>query len=104
MDEAIPIFIISRNRPLYLWACLDSLFKFTRYPHHFIFGDNGSDDPAVPRVIDGFRRRGMFHSELLRPENDPDLFETLVQQRAALAHAQLEVVELVLLEVEQAVA
>jgi hypothetical protein len=80
MEEAVPIFILSRNRPLYLWASLDSLFKFTCHPHRFILGDNGSDDPLVAEVIEGFRRRGMFYSQLLRARNDSDLFETLVRQ------------------------
>ncbi len=79
MNDPVPVFVVSRNRPLYLWACLDSLFKYTRHPHRFIFGDSGSDDPLVRQVVEGFERRGMFHSVLLRPENDPNLFEDLLQ-------------------------
>src|SRR4051812_2186798 len=93
MEEAVPIFILSRNRPLYLWASLDSLLKFTCHPARFILGDNGSDDPMVLPVIEGFRRRGMFYSELLRANNDPDLFETLVRQHRDLIGRYFVVVE-----------
>jgi Glycosyl transferase family 2 len=79
MDQLVPVFIVSRNRAFYLWACLDSLFKYTRHPCRFIFGDNGSDEPLVRQVIEGFERRGMFHSVLFRPENDLDLWEVLVK-------------------------
>ncbi len=80
MHPPIAIFIISRNRALYLWASLDSLAKYTDYPHRFIFGDNGSDEPLVHQVIEGFSRRGMFAQTLLREKNDPDLFEALLKQ------------------------
>jgi Predicted glycosyltransferases len=79
MDQPVPVIIVSRNRALYLWACLDSLFKYTRHPSLFILGDNGSDEPLVRQVVEGFERRGMFHSVLFRPENDPDLLEVLVK-------------------------
>ena len=79
MDQPVPVIIVSRNRALYLWACLDSLFKFTGHPSLFILGDNGSDEPLVRQVVEGFERRGMFHSVLFRPENDPDLLEVLVK-------------------------
>jgi hypothetical protein len=82
MSEPVPVFIISRNRALYLWASLDSLFKYTKHPHHFILGDNGSDEPLVQPVIEGFSRRRMFARMLLRERNDPDLLETLLSQNA----------------------
>lgn len=50
------------NRPLHLWACLDSLYRATRHPCRFVLLDNGSDDPLVHEVIRGFERRGMFHA------------------------------------------
>jgi hypothetical protein len=84
MPEPVPVFIISRNRALYLWAGLDSLFKYTKHPHYFILGDNGSDEPLVQQVIEGFSRRGMFARMLLRERNDPDLLETLLAECADL--------------------
>lgn len=58
------VFILSRNRPLYLWTCLDSLFRLTRTPCEFIIIDSASDDPLIRPIIEGFERRGMF-SEII---------------------------------------
>ncbi|HET7512252.1 MAG TPA: glycosyltransferase family A protein, partial [Chthoniobacterales bacterium] len=93
MPTAVPIFVISRNRALYLWASLDSLYKYTKYPHHFVFGDNGSDEPLVHQVIEGFSRRGMFSRTLLREENDPDLLEILLEQNQDLLGSYFVFVE-----------
>jgi hypothetical protein len=60
--EPITVLIWSWNRPIYLWACLDSLYRYTRRPARFILIDNHSDDPLVHEVICGFERRGMFHA------------------------------------------
>jgi GT2 family glycosyltransferase len=56
----IYIFIRSWNRPLYLWTCLDNLYRVTKRPCHFILIDNASTDPLVKKIIQGFERRGMF--------------------------------------------
>jgi hypothetical protein len=56
------VIILSRNRPFYLWACLDSLYRYTCHPARFVLVDNQSDDPGVAEVIAGFERRGMFHA------------------------------------------
>jgi Glycosyl transferase family 2 len=93
MSQPIAVFIVSRNRALYMWACLDSLFKYTRHPCRFIFGDNGSNDPLVHQVVEGFERRGMFHSVLFRPENEPDLFEILVKGHLELLGEYFALVE-----------
>lgn len=66
------VFIISHNRPLYLWNCLDSLCRHTRYPVKFVIADNASMDPLCRTVIEGFSRRGMFHHVYLCDENRPD--------------------------------
>lgn len=60
MSSPVTVLVASRNRPLYLWACLDSLFRGTRHPHRFVFLDMASDDPLVPEVVEGFQRRRMF--------------------------------------------
>jgi hypothetical protein len=65
------VFILSWERPLYLWASLDSLFRYTLYPHRFVLIDNGSRDPLVRVVIEGFERRGMFAAMHLEPKNLP---------------------------------
>lgn len=56
----IYIFIRSWNRPLYLWACLDNLYRVTKRKCNFILIDNASTDPLVKEIITGFERRGMF--------------------------------------------
>ncbi len=61
----ITVFITSWGRPLYLWSCLDALFRLTRSKADFVLLDNAHPDPAVSEVIRGFERRGMF-SEVVR--------------------------------------
>ncbi len=72
MPEPITVFILSWERPLYLWACLDSFYRHTRFPHRFILVDNGSRDPLVHEVITGFERRQMFHEVHRQNENLPE--------------------------------
>src|SRR5262245_4673034 len=68
----IPVLITCYNRPLYLWACLDSLYRYTRHPHTFTIVDMASDDPLVRQVIAGFERRGMFSEVIRAPRNHAD--------------------------------
>jgi hypothetical protein len=74
------IFILSWNRPIYLWACLDSFYRATRSPCRFVIADNASSDPLNRHVIEGFRRRGMFHAVHLCEENDPFRFKWLIER------------------------
>ena len=67
----IAVIILSWNRPLYLWAALDSLYRHTRQPARFILVDNNSDDPGVGDVVTGFTRRGMFHTVDWASVNSP---------------------------------
>lgn len=50
---------------------MDSLFRLTKAPCKFILTDNGSSDPGVFSVIEGFKRRDFFHAIHLEKENDP---------------------------------
>lgn len=84
MPEPIPVFILSYNRPLYLWACLDSLYRHTRYPYRFILADNNSPDPQTREVIRGFERRGLFHAVHYCEENDPLRVPWMIAQHADL--------------------
>lgn len=68
--EPITVIIQSRNRPIYLWACLDSFYRYTKHPVRFVFFDNASDDPMVREVVRGFERRGMFHAVHWFDDND----------------------------------
>lgn len=78
MAEPITVLISSRNRPLYLWACLDALYGRTRFPCRFILVDMASDDPGVDEVLRGFERRQMFHSILRSDRNDMSAFAELI--------------------------
>lgn len=65
------VFIVSWERPIYLWNCLDALYRLTRSPRRFVLIDNASQDPLVSQVIDGFERRGLFHAVHRMPHNEP---------------------------------
>ena len=73
-------FVLSWNRPIYLWVCLDSLYRHTRAPHRIVLADNHSSDPLVARVIEGFERRGLFTAVHRCSDNDPRRFERLIEQ------------------------
>lgn len=79
-EPATCVFILTYNRPLYLWACLDSLFRTTRHPAKFILADNGSTDPLVRDVIRGFERRRMFHAVHLCEDNRTDRLKWMIEQ------------------------
>ncbi|MCP4756484.1 MAG: glycosyltransferase [Proteobacteria bacterium] len=64
-------FIRSWNRPHYLWACLDSLYRSTNYPCRFVLIDNKSTDPQIRRIVEGFERRGFFHAVHFMERNLP---------------------------------
>jgi hypothetical protein len=66
------VLITCYNRPLYLWACLDSFYRHTRHPHRFTMLDMASEDPLVARVIAGYERRGMFSQVIRAPRNNAE--------------------------------
>jgi hypothetical protein len=73
VDSAVPILILSKDRPHYLWAALDNFYRATRYPHSFVLLDMASSDPEVRRVVTGFERRGMFDEVIWSKRNHPDV-------------------------------
>ncbi len=79
-SEPVCVFILAYNRPLYLWACLDSLYRLTRHPAKFILADNASSDPLVKDVIRGFDRRRMFHAVHYCPDNRSDRLKWMLEQ------------------------
>lgn len=83
VNFAVPVLISARNRPLYLWATLDSLYRSTRYPHKFIFLDMASTDPIVRNVVAGFERRGMFEEVIWAERNDPEILWNTVWRISA---------------------
>lgn len=102
MSEATTVLISSRDRPLYLWACLDALYRGTQAPHRFVLLDMASADPLVAQVINGFERRGMFDQVIHMPRNDSNLlaeyiFRSLPELSPMFAYVESDVV----VEVEQ---
>ncbi len=75
------VFVLSRNRPIYLWACLDSLYRLTRTACRFIIIDSASDDPLVRPVIEGFERRGMFSEIVWLKRNEASLVLSTIVDR-----------------------
>ena len=61
MSNEILIFVVSHGRPIYLWNCLDALFRHTQTPARVVLADNWHPDREVDRVIAGFEKRGLVH-------------------------------------------
>lgn len=77
------VFILSWERPLYLWACLDSLRTQTKVPCRFVLLDNDSQDPLVHRVIESFEGRDLFHAVHRCKDNSPHALMDAVQEHRA---------------------
>jgi hypothetical protein len=95
--QPITVFVHSHNRPVYLWASLDSLYRGTAYPHRFVFIDMASDDPLVRQVAAGFERRGMFAELIWLPSNQASDFWAVLWERLPtigpyLAHIETDVI------------
>ena len=80
MTHPVTVLISSRNRPIYLWACLDALYRYTSFPHNFVLIDMASDDPLVDDVLQGFVRREMLAQVIRAPSNDPRIIMSHVMQ------------------------
>ena len=76
----LKVLILSWERPSYLWASLDSIYRNTRSDVDFILIDNNSQDPQVARIIKGFDRRGMFSEIFWSPTNDPLVIEKTLRR------------------------
>jgi hypothetical protein len=59
-QEPVVIFLSSFGRPLYLWQCLDALWRQTHFPARVILLDNAHPSAVVGDVIKAFDRRGLF--------------------------------------------
>ncbi len=92
-DPPIYVFIKSWNRPLHLWASLDSFYRNTRIPCRFVLIDNASDDPMVDQIIASFSRRGMFHAVHKMPENIPENQQVIYAQHRADMGAYMALVD-----------
>lgn len=74
MPQPPTTYILSYERPLYLWATLDSLYRTTKSDMRFVLIDSASQDPLVDRVITGFSRRHMFDQVIKLETNDSGWF------------------------------
>jgi len=79
--DAVTVFVTSWGRPLYLWACLDALFRLTRSGARFVLLDNAHPDPLVGEVIKGFWKRGMFEEVIRFDTNAFSNFTQAYQDR-----------------------
>ena len=82
MTSRMTVFVLSWERPLYLWASLDSLYRNTKTPVNFVLLENGSADPLVAKVVDGFVRRGMFSEVVRSVHNQPTLLNQVFDRYA----------------------
>lgn len=73
--------ILSHERPIYLWATLDSLFRATRSNVAYTLVDQGSRDPLVRQVVDGFVARGLINEVIWMEKNDPANLHRLFAER-----------------------
>jgi hypothetical protein len=74
------VFIISYNRPIYLWVTLDSLYRKSSKDCRFIIIDNASTDPSIKNVIHAFERRGMFYKSYMMPDNKRSNFIDVIKR------------------------
>lgn len=83
LASPITVFIISWGRPIYLWSCLDALYRLTRTPARFILIDNFHPDPLIQDVINGFERRGLFAEVIRFPTNSFENIRNAYYERLA---------------------
>ncbi|SMY07367.1 hypothetical protein [Flavimaricola marinus] len=81
MSKTLTTYILSYERPIYLWATLDSLYRTTKSDMRFVLIDSASRDPLVHKVIDGFSRRHMFDEVVRLEENDSTWFAPFFAER-----------------------
>lgn len=80
MDDTITIFLASWGRPIYLWTCLDALWRNTRLPFQVVLLNNAHPDRLqsifVEEVIASFSARNMFADIVMFNDNS---FENIKQ-------------------------
>jgi GT2 family glycosyltransferase len=80
-QEPVVIFLTSFGRPLYLWQCLDALWRQTHFPARVILLDNAHPSLVVGDVIEAFDRRGLFSEVVRFSTNSFSNFQAAYQQR-----------------------
>ena len=80
-QEPVVIFLTSFGRPLYLWQCLDALWRQTHSPARVILLNNAHPSPLVGDVIKAFDRRGLFSEVVRFSTNSFANFQAAYQER-----------------------
>jgi hypothetical protein len=80
-EEPVAIFLSSFGRPLYLWQCLDALWRHTHFPARVILLDNAHPSTEVGDIIEAFDRRGLFSEVVRFSTNSFANFQTAYQER-----------------------
>lgn len=68
-QQPVTIFIASWGRPVYLWICLDALWRLSRSRPRVILLDNAHPTHLVGHVIAAFEARGLFAEVVRFPTN-----------------------------------
>ena len=76
-EKKIKIFIISKDRPIYLWNCLDSVYRLKSDHSEVILFDNASNNETL-EVIKSFDSRNLFKKLYLFDKNDKDIFHKTI--------------------------
>jgi hypothetical protein len=80
-EGSITIFLASCGRPVYLWQCLDALWRHTDTATRVVLLDNADPSPLVGEVIEGFQRRGLFAEVVRFPTNSWNNLRTAYRER-----------------------
>ncbi|MEB3334200.1 MAG: hypothetical protein VKP70_04375 [Cyanobacteriota bacterium] len=75
------IFLASHGRPLYLWACLDALWRLTQSAARVVLLDNAHPSPLMGEVIAGYQRRGLLAEVIRFPTNSWDNIQQAYRER-----------------------
>ena len=80
-DQPVTIFLASWGRPIYLWLCLDALWRLTRSAARVILLDNAHPNPLVGHVIAAFESRGLFAEVVRFPTNSFENIKSAYHER-----------------------
>ena len=80
-DQPVTIFVASWGRPIYLWLCLDALWRLTRSAARVVLLDNAHPAPLVGHVIASFEKRGLFREVVRFPTNSFENIKSAYRER-----------------------
>jgi len=80
-QKPLTIFIASWGRPIYLWMCLDALWRLSRSSARVILLDNAHPTHRIGDVIAAFEARGLFAEVVRFPTNSFQNIVSAYQER-----------------------